>query len=132
MFRTNNSTWLSSEDCIWYTCLLQITWSNPMCSRSSCFHNSNNLSLTPGFNSEDLLLAETNIYLLFYWWLGGSNLRMIFCQYVSAAWAVSTLLGGGDTNIHCYNQIHLNFLHSEVVGMLKHCTCTLCPHLVKL
>ena len=55
---------------------------------------------------------------------------------------------GGDTQtlINCYNQIHLNFLYSEVVGILKRfshtlqvslaleptCTCAPTSHQVKL
>ena len=53
---------------------------------------------------------------------------MTFCLSVSKAWVVSPLIGGGDTlNLNYYNQIHLNVLYSEAMGMLKHCSLSL-PH----
>ena len=36
---------------------------------------------------------------------------------------LSTLRGGGHSNPTCCNWIHSNFLHSEVVGTLKHLHC---------
>ena len=47
---------------------------------------------------------------------------MIFCQSVSSLSSLYTNRWQGHSNLECYNKIHLNFLHSEAIGMLKHCS----------
>ena len=87
------------------------------------------------FTNSNWWRAESHLSVCFCrfaptFWESGGDLRMIFCQYVSTVWVVSTLKCGGDTRtFNYYNWIHLNFLHSEVVGMLK---ILLSYHLVKL
>ena len=46
---------------------------------------------------------------------------MIFCEDMRTVRIVSTLIGGGDTQI-LIAIICLNFLPSEAAGMLKHCS----------
>ena len=47
---------------------------------------------------------------------------MILCQSVGAVWIV--IVGGVDTrNLTAIMEILFN-LHSEIVGMLKHCSCS--------
>ena len=87
-------------------------------------------------------------FLVCFWWLverhlsgcfcpkslgdGGRDLQML-CQSASAVWVVSTLIGGWEcSNLNCYNSIHLNLLHLEAVGIIKHYPRTPTSHLVKL
>ena len=59
---------------------------------------------------------------------------MIFCLSMSVVWVVRIPIGGRDT--WAYSWLHLNFLHSEVVEVLKHWSSNLAflhmSHLVKL
>ena len=61
---------------------------------------------------------------LFVWKFSdcGGDLWIILCPPVSPLWVVSTLIGGENTNLNCYNSICLKFLHSQVMEMLKHCS----------
>ena len=59
----------------------------------------------------------------FYWWLVKNHLSGCFYLFAPKCWKrvrdlkiIFCLSVGGNT--------HLNFLHSEVVGMLKHCSRT--------
>ena len=70
-------------------------------------------------------------------WRFNGNLQMIFCQSVSAVWALSTLIGGGDTwTLTAIIKFIWTFLHS-VAWMLKHCPyalfhpCSRISHLEK-
>ena len=52
-------------------------------------------------------------------WHGPTNEIFLVCEY-----RLSSLYTNGwweHSNLSCYNQIHMKFLCSEVVGMLKHC-----------
>ena len=51
-------------------------------------------------------------------WQGPMDVTLPFSDY---------RLNGGHTDIICSNQIYLNSLHSEVVGILKHHPCALTP-----
>ena len=48
---------------------------------------------------------------------------MIVCLSVSAVWVVSTLIGGGDTQIlTAVTKFDWSFCTQEIVGILKHCS----------
>ena len=53
---------------------------------------------------------------------------MIFCQSECILSSSYTNMWCRQLNLDCYNQICLNFVHSEAVGMLKHCSRTLAPN----
>ena len=51
------------------------------------------------------------------WWKGPMNDILSVCEYSLSSWYNRCWR---HLNLNCCNQFHLNFLHSEVVGMLKH------------
>ena len=53
---------------------------------------------------------------------------MILCQSLSVVWIVGTRIGGEDTQtLTDIIKFIRTFLHSEMVGMLKHCSDVLTP-----